>query len=301
MAASALKTAFRGLGTDEAAVINTLGQLNAEQRVLVAHTFKRMYGEDLVKELKSELSGNFEDVCVMCIKTRAELDATILKKAMKGIGTDEEALIEVLCTRSNEEIKHITACYKLLYGEDLQKEIADETSGLLQKFLVGLVQGVRSEAPANPQLAQSQAHALYQAGEGRWGTDESVFQQILVTSSVAQLRNIGAFYQQEAGKPLEFAIESEFSGEIKKAYLAIVKSACNTHAYFAERLYLQAMKGLGTDDAALIRLIVTRADRDLTDVKACFHAMYGKTLGMWIRDECSGDYKKMLLVLANEP
>lgn len=68
--------------------------------------------QDLVDELKSELSGKFEDVILGLMMTRAEFDALSVKKAVKGAGTDEKALIEVLCSRTNEEMKAAKDAYK---------------------------------------------------------------------------------------------------------------------------------------------------------------------------------------------
>jgi hypothetical protein len=42
----------------------------------------------------------------------AEYDAYQLRKAMKGLGTDEDVLIEILCTRSNAQLKEIIRVYK---------------------------------------------------------------------------------------------------------------------------------------------------------------------------------------------
>jgi annexin A7/11 len=56
-----------------------------------------------------------------------------------------------------------------------------------------------------------------------------------------------------------------------------VKIVRNRPAYFAERLEL-AMRGLSTDHNTLIRIIVSRSEIDLANIKLEYERMYGKTL-----------------------
>lgn len=76
----------------------------------------------------------------------------------------------------------------------------------------------------------------------------------------------------------------------------LVGVAKNKYEFWAERLHA-SMDGLGTDDKALINILVARSEIDLGNIKLEFVKIYEKTLDVWIEDECSGDYKKMLLAL----
>lgn len=47
----------------------------------------------------------------------ARTDADVLHKAMKGFGTDEKALISILCHRTSSQRTAINQAYKSSYGK----------------------------------------------------------------------------------------------------------------------------------------------------------------------------------------
>ncbi|CAH1795085.1 unnamed protein product [Owenia fusiformis] len=299
--AKILRKAMKGIGTDEKAVIDILGHRSNKQRQEISLLFKTMYGKDLIKELKSELGGKLEDVILGMMMPRDDYDASELRRAMKGIGTDEEVLIEILCTRSNAEINAIKQSYKVHYRREMEKDLMSENSGHFKRLMISMAAAGRQEnQPVDRNKAKQDAKRLYEAGEARWGTDESVFNMILCSQSFEQLRCVFDEYALISKNPIETAVKREFSGDIENGMLAIVGCVRNGPAYFATKLY-RAMKGLGTDDQALIRVTVTRSEVDMVQIKQEFQKLYHQSLDQFIKDDCSGDYKRILLTLVGCP
>ncbi|XP_046420578.1 annexin B9-like isoform X1 [Neodiprion fabricii] len=295
--AGALRKAMKGWGTDEKTIINILANRTNRQRQEIAIQFKTLYGKDLIKDLKSELSGNFENLVVAMMTPIAEFYAKELHNAMSGMGTDECVLIEVLCTMTNQELRVIKQTYQSLYGQSLEDRLRSETSGCFKRLMTSLCCANRDESNfVDPAGAQRDAQALFNAGVAQFGTDESVFNQILVSRSIPQLQQIFAEYERIASHEIENAIKSEFSGDIEDGLLTIVRCVKNRPAFFAKQLY-KSMRGAGTEDDRLIRLVVTRSEIDMGDIKREFSREYNQTLEQFISDDCSGDYKKCLLAL----
>uniref|UniRef100_A0A7N6B5K9 Annexin n=1 Tax=Anabas testudineus TaxID=64144 RepID=A0A7N6B5K9_ANATE len=253
--------------------------------------------QDLIKDLHSELSGDFRKLVMAMLKSPPEFDASELYTSIKGAGTDEACLIEILSSRSNDEIKEINRIYKQEYKKTLEDAISGDTSGHFRRLLVSLAQGNRDEREAvDVSLAKQDAQALYAAGENKLGTDESKFNAILCARSKPHLRAVFHEYQQMCGRDIESSIGREMSGDLESGMLAVVKCIKNTPAYFAERLY-KAMKGAGTKDKTLIRIMVSRSEVDMLDIRQEYIKKYGKSLFADISGDTSGDYKKLLFKL----
>jgi hypothetical protein len=251
----------------------------------------------LLDDLKSELSGKLEDVVLPLFLDDAEYSAQLLHGAVKGVGTDENCIIEIMCTRTNAEISKIKEQYKKMYNKDLCKVLADDTSGDFKRFLVSLTSADREDKPADEKRALAEAQELFNAGQKVAGTDEETFNMIFARRSWAQLRETFKRYEQVHKKNMTKVVYDEFGGSIQQALQAVsVVAQENREAYFAEQLHA-SMRGAGTDDAKLIRLVVNRSTLDLNTVKVKFMEKYKKTLESWIIDDTSGDYKDALLTL----
>ncbi|XP_003970568.1 annexin A6 isoform X1 [Takifugu rubripes] len=299
--AQALRKAMKGFGTDEDAIIDIVAQRSNAQRQEIRQTFKSLLGRDLMKDLKSELSKNLERLIIGLMLTPAEFDAKMMKKAMEGAGTDEHALIEILVTRSNDEIQAMNAAYQAAYKKTLEEAIQSDTSGLFCRILVSLVQGAREEGPADLERADADAQELAAACNAESDDMKVKFMSILCTRSFPHLRKVFQEFVRFSNKDIEQIIKKEMSGDVKNTFYAIVCSVKNQPSYLADRLY-KAMKGLGTDDRALIRIMVSRSEIDLFTIRKEFKETHDVSLHEFIQVETmigdtSGDYRKTLLIL----
>lgn len=295
--AEALRKAMKGLGTDEDTIMKILTSRSNAQRQHTAVAFKTLFGRDLVGDLKSELTGKLEKVIVALMTPSNLYDSHELRHAMKGAGTKENVLVEILASRSPSEINHIKKVFKEEYGCELEDCITGDTSGYFQRMLVVLTQANRDpDSKVNDGLVEQDAQDLFKAGEMKWGTDEEKFITILGTRSYAHLRKVFDKYMTISGYQIEESIGRETSGHLEKLLLGVVKCARSIPRYFAETLY-QAMKGAGTDDDTLIRVMVSRSEIDMLDIRKEYRIHFGKSLLNAIKSDTSGDYRNTLLLI----
>ena len=297
--AEALRNAMKGAGTDENAIIKLVANRTNAQRQKIKLFYKSSYGRDLVEDLKKELSGNFEDAVIALFYDPVEYDCYQLRKAMKGLGTDEDTLIEIIATRPNWMIKAINKKYQEMYKKNLQKDVENETSGTFKRLLVSLLQGNRSEnTHPNQEERTKNAKELYEAGEKNWGTDESMFNKIFCVRSPLEFAAICKAYHKLTGHTILQAIDKEFSGDSKKILTAIVYAVISPSEFFATRVN-KAVKGWGTNDNMLIRVLVTRDEIDMPQIKQYYKQLYGKDMLEDVKNDTSGDYKNLLIELAS--
>ncbi|XP_027872193.1 annexin A5b [Xiphophorus couchianus] len=293
--AEVLQKAMKGLGTDEDAILQLLTARSNAQRQEIKAAYKTLFGKDLVDDLKGELGGKFETLVVALMTPPLTYDVTCLRNAIKGAGTDEKVLVEILSSRTAQQVKDIVAAYRQEYDDDLEEDVCGDTSGHFKRLLVILLQAKRQSGIQEGNI-ETDAQALFKAGEEKYGTDEQSFVTILGNRSAQHLRKVFDAYMKMSGYEMEESIQRETSGGLKDLLLAVVKCARSVPAYFAETLYY-AMKGAGTDDNTLIRVMVSRSEVDLLDIRAEFRKMFACSLHSMIKGDTGGDYRKTLLLL----
>ena len=289
-----LRNACQGAGTDEDAICKVIASTTNQERAIIRRLYTQKYNEDLVTRLQSELSGDFKEAAVGSFMTPTEYDAYCLNAAMKGAGTKEGVLSEIIGSRTPQELAAIKQVYAANYGDVLDNVVASDTSGEYQKLLLSLLQCQRSQG-VQPDTAgcMNDAAALYQAGEGKWGTDEATFNRVFATRSPADLALINQYYKQHSGKGLLGAIDSEFSGDTKELLDTIVRANVDPYGFYAGRIH-DSVAGLGTNDSRLIRNVCARHAVDMPLIKQAYLRDYGKDMLADVQGDTSGHYRQVL-------
>eukprot|EP00064_Thunnus_orientalis_P016579 superscaffoldBa00003316_g16645 len=253
-------------GVDEQTIIDILTRRSYEQRREIAFIYERLAKKDLIAALKGALSGSLESLMLGLMKSTAQYDASELKASMKGLGTDEETLIEIVCSRNNEELLEIKKVYRETFKKELEKDIAGDTSGDFAKLLLALVQTKRDE-PSNVvdyQMIDDDARSLYEAGVKRKGTDVATWIAIMAQRSVPHLQKVFERYKSYSPYDMKESIRKESKGAKEKV---------------------------------VTRIMVSRCEVDLMKIRTQFKKQHRRSLYQTIAEHTKGDYQKALLSL----
>ena len=293
-----LETALKS--KDENTVTEITINHTSTERIKLRENYKKKFKRELLDDIQKYTKSDLCKTLVSIYKDPIEYDADLLYSAMKGIGTNDEILIEVISFRSFSRLTKIKQKFKEKYGKDLISEVKSETSGDYKTTLIALLETERSNNK-NPDLDKCKeiAEELYKAGEGIIGTNESVFVKYFTTLSAEELSIVGKEYHLNHKKNLVSVIENEISGDLKKLFKRILYGLLSPSEYFARQIN-GAVKGIGTNDTQLIRSIVSRMDEDMKMIKKYYKKLFGKEMAEDIKGDTSGNYQKLLLALIGE-
>ena len=290
--ADALRSAMKGFGTDESTLIRILSKPDPLQMGLLKNTYNQRHRRDLEKDIKSETSKYFRDTLVALVQGPLMHDVHSVHEAIKGLGTKESVLNDVLIGRSNADLRAIKQAYHQTFKRTLESDVRGDLSAKTETLFDMITSATRNEesAPVTPQELEHDCSILHGAMGGRVGTDQIAVCSILAKRSDGQLRAINHHWQQKYHTALEKTIESEFSGHMRDALLLIVRRAADRAMSDAVQLE-DAMAGAGTKDVLLVQRVVrvhwNRAHMD--QVKRAYNHRFKKDLIQRVKGEIHFD------------
>ncbi|KAF7464853.1 annexin A8 [Marmota monax] len=222
-------------------------------------------------------------------------DAEILYKAMKGIGTNEQAIIDVLTKRSNAQRQQISKSFKAQFGKDLTETLKSELSGKFERLIVALMY---------PPY-RYEAKELHDAIQGL-GTKEGVIIEILASRTKHQLQEIMKAYEEDYGSSLEEDIQADTSGYLEQILVCLLQGSRDDVSGFvdpglalqdAQDLYEAGEKILGTDEMKFITILCTRSATHLMRVFEEYEKIANKSIEDSIKSETHGSLEEAMLTV----
>ncbi|KAJ7610162.1 hypothetical protein FB45DRAFT_942857 [Roridomyces roridus] len=245
----------------------------------------------LKDHIKRETSGLVEDGLLGLILGPVRYDADRVRKALQGLGTNEEVLNEIVLELAPQDCSLLTYVYRETYGKTMLEDIKGDLSGSVAKLFETAVDVHRrmlpdANTPDHKQLAMDDARDLYKAGEGKMGTNEATFHTILTGRTPLHLVEVCRQYLDKQGKALSKAIQNEFSGDEKKSLESIIVGAelALSHPEFDPQALRDAKfleDAMGSEGLLLMRILRAHWSRPRMDaITAAFPRVQEKHKGL---------------------
>ncbi|XP_066391414.1 annexin D3-like [Miscanthus floridulus] len=310
--AESLRNALQGWRADKAALIEVLCRRTAAQRAAIRRAYAFLYREPLLNCFRYKLSRHcllsvdFWKAMILWTMDPAERDANLVHEAVKK--KDEShvsVLVEVSCASTPDHLMAVRKIYRKLFSCSVEEDVASSPAlqEPLKKMLLRLVSSYRYAGEhVDMDVAKLEAAELSEAIREKHLHGDEVA-RIISTRSKPQLRATFQQYKDDQGTDAVEDISSSHcggSGGGGKQLAGMLRSAvlCLTspEKHFAEVIRYSIL-GLGTYEDMLTRVIVSRAEVDLEQIKEEYRARYGSAVSLDVAGDTSFGYRDMLLAL----
>ncbi|MBL7745888.1 MAG: DUF4157 domain-containing protein, partial [Chitinophagaceae bacterium] len=299
--ARTLWNAMRGLGTDESAIYAAVAGRTAAQWTTIQDAFRQMTGNNLLTEIRDELTDTEWDYFQTLLpgaeggavtdEDRATVIANQLETAMDGWGTDESAIYAALTGHTETELREIERRYRLLTGRqlntDLRDELTDSEYEQAQQLLYPLA------------LPERIARSIHNAVDGP-GTREAEIVAILQGRSAAQIAAASAAYLRLYGESMNERLVSELGGA---DWLETSILLSGRVPNIIEEILISTMDA-GTDEERLLAALASLGGDPaiIRQLKLDYFARTGTRLRAELISELSGsDLTRALMLIRDNP
>jgi hypothetical protein len=203
---------------------------------------------------------------------------------MKGFGTDEKALIRILCNKDPLQMAAIKDAYSRNHRRDLVSDIKSEVSGWFETGLVALVNGP----------LMHDVNLLHGAMSGP-GTKEKVLNDVLLGRSNADIQAIKAAYNRTHRRNLEDAVRGDLSFKTERHFMMVLQATRAEDAAPVVKadidrdvieLYNATEAKMGTDEMKVCSILTTRNDNQIRAIAHDYQQKYARSLEDVIRKVC---------------
>jgi len=284
--AHALKGALHFFGTKYDVINGIFGNRSKEQLLEIANEFAQENEHSLHHAIEHASKTAYAPLLCNLLKSPLALKTEFLKDG------SSKYVVDALVPSSNAEVLEL-----FQNSPETVAKLIVSTHFSFKKCIEILLKGKRDETnKVDDAEAQKTAETLFKAGEGKLGTDDDTFINVVCNHSPAFLQRVSHHYAAAHGHSLDAGIKKETSGEYQHLLIGCTKTR---HEYFADRFH-DSLHWIGRDDKFIQYAFATLGRKELPLVAAIFKDRHGKELSTLIKSDTGGHYEELLLMLCNQ-
>ena len=273
-------------------IVDLICKRTNSQRQKIKDAYYSSYGNDLIEELGAKLSGNIKDLILGLMMTPEDFDANEMYLSMKGLGTDELRLSEIIATRPSRHLLQVKERYPILHKETLDKDIIDDTSKCYQKILIAIIQGKRSDNPyPNTQKMKEIVEKLNGGEKGKLNEDSLV--QYFGSCSYGEICTICRLYEKTYKTSILEDIKNSVDSDAYDFCKMFLEYISDPGCFFAEKIH-------NFKEKDLIRILISRSEVDMDEIRDAYKELYKTELIDDLKEKTEGDFQLGLSILAQK-
>jgi hypothetical protein len=274
-------------------IVELICKRTNSERQKIKEIYYSTWEVELEKELESKLSDNVKDLIKGLLMTPEDFDAYQIYISMKGLGTDELLLSEILSTRPSRHLLVVKDRYQILYKEPLEEDIKGDTSKCYKKILCEIIQGKRSDNPyPNTKKMKEIVENLNEGGEkGKIQEDKLV--DCFANRSYGEICTICRLYEKMYKEPILDVIKNSVDSDAYDFFKMQLDYISDSGSFFAEKLH-------DFKDKDLNRILISRSEVDMDEIRYAYKELYKTELVDDIKENTKDDYQLGLTILAQK-
>ncbi|WVQ79406.1 hypothetical protein IAT38_001503 [Cryptococcus sp. DSM 104549] len=223
------------------------------------------------------------------------VDAEKIRKATKGFGTDESALISTMAPLDAKQMDVLSRAYEQMVGKSLKATLESELNSWLEYTLVLLSLGPLA----------GDVFLLNRACDGA-GTHEDLLNEVLLNRSNEEMHYIKEAYRRTYHQDLQQVIQGELSMKTERLFNMALSGQRDESPYVNQQQVTQDIEALyragpgkvGTDEITICGILLSRSPEHLKAIGKGFPARHKVALTKMINSEFSGHMRDGLYFIA---
>lgn len=229
--------------------------------------------------------------------SQEEVNKTIeeLRETMKGLGTDEKKLIQILGTKSPKQMSQIISRYQYTYGRTLYQHIDGEVHGSFGTVCKGV---------AVP-IIEFDCDLIRSACDLTFTANYTYLTEVLVGRTNHDILAIKTYYKDKYNESIEDTISRKCYGDMKRLYLTCLEAEREETKEYTEEditndvetLYNATEARWNASEKIVTDILCHRQFQHLRNVFFAYQVKYRKPFSQVIESKFIGPIRKNFIVL----